>query len=128
MEALYLVCGARRPQLKRNPLGCAPKHHRPMTPARLATLFVYLGTVGVFVISAAVYSVLGGGPGAAIPALGVFKAGVTVALFASFLALGFALLEVRDSPGRNVATTATAGAAGFASLLLSIAAVRLWFF
>jgi hypothetical protein len=80
------------------------------------------------VITAAVYRVLGGGPGAAIPALGVFKAGVTVTLLASFLALGFALVEFRQTPVRTAATTATVGAAGLASLLLCIAAVRLWFF
>ena len=38
MEAIYLDCGARRPQLKRNPLGCtitdlhALAHGRPAQP------------------------------------------------------------------------------------------------
>ena len=32
MEALYLVCGARRPQLKRDPLGSTTRNHMTQQP------------------------------------------------------------------------------------------------
>ena len=92
------------------------------------TVFAYLGAVAVVVMTALVYSGIGGGPGAAIMAISVFKVGIAVALVVAFLALGFALAEIRAAPIRTLPNVVTAGAAGFASLLLLVATVRLWLF
>jgi hypothetical protein len=55
VEAIYLVCGAGGPQLKRNPLGCTA-HSMGMyslpTPTDSATLPDYLSVLGIFIIFA----------------------------------------------------------------------------
>jgi len=92
------------------------------------TLLGYLGVAVTVGIVAIAYSGLGGGPGAAIVAIGILKFGVSATLLVALLAVGFALIEVRESPVRTFPNLATAGGAAFICLVLLVAAVRLWFF
>ena len=99
-----------------------------MTSARWMTLFSYLGVAVTVGIAALAYFGVGAGPGAAILAIGVFKFGVTATLAVALLSLGFAVVEVRESPVRSISNLVTAGAAAFVSLVLLVLAIGLWFF
>ena len=92
------------------------------------TLFSCLGVAVTVAMAALAYLGFGGGPGAAILAIGVFKFGVTATLAVALLALGFAVADVRESPIRSIPNLVTAGGAALVSLVLLVVTVRLWFF
>jgi len=111
------------PQLKRDPLGCAHSSGELNDSSQTND-----GAIAVVAMTALVYSGFGEGPGAAIMAISFFKVGIIIALAVAFPALGFALSEVRATPVRTLPNVVTAAAASLVSLLLLVAAARLWLF
>jgi hypothetical protein len=77
------------------------------------TLFGYLGTAITVAAVGLAYSALGGGLGAAIVAIGILRFLVSATFLVALLAVGFALVEVRESPVRTFPNVATAGGAAF---------------
>ena len=98
-----------------------------MTTARWMTLFSYLATASTLAVTALAYYTVGGGPGAAILAIGILRFGIIASLAVALLALGFAVVEARESQVRTVPTFITTGGAALISLVLLIAVVGLWF-
>ena len=98
-----------------------------MTPARWMTVLSYAGMLAALAVPAALYLMLGEGPGAAIPALSALGVGVFFTLIVAALALAFTVVELREArPRHTPAHIVWTGASALVVLLSLVATIRVW--